>query len=91
MQRVFPIVPQSVMEASALIKYCSILVSNDTGLLHVGAALQVPTVSVFMVTSPQRYAPRGSQHHAFKNTAAKPVMPQDVYEKVLELKTKFHP
>lgn len=49
----------SLGEAMALIKSCRLFVSNDSGLMHVGAALGVPTVAVFGSTNPIATGPRG--------------------------------
>ena len=46
-------------EAMALIKRCRLFVSNDSGLMHVAAALRVPTVAVFGSTDPVATGPRG--------------------------------
>jgi heptosyltransferase-2 len=49
----------SLNEAIALIGRCRLFVSNDSGLMHVGAALGVPTVAVFGSTDPVATGPRG--------------------------------
>jgi hypothetical protein len=46
----------SLADTAALIAECAGLVSNDSGLMHVGAALGVPTLAVFGITSPAREA-----------------------------------
>jgi heptosyltransferase II len=46
-------------EALALIKRCQLFVSNDSGLMHVAAALNVPTVAIFGSTDPMATGPRG--------------------------------
>ncbi|MGH7931553.1 MAG: glycosyltransferase family 9 protein, partial [Candidatus Binataceae bacterium] len=38
---------------------CSLLVSNDTGIMHLGAALGTPTVGLFGPNSPRYWAPLG--------------------------------
>ena len=48
-------------EAMALIKRCRLFVSNDSGLMHVAAALRVPTVAVFGSTDPVATGPRGDR------------------------------
>lgn len=50
--RVFAVSTASIMESSALVAMCRGFVTNDSGLLHVAAALQVPTVAVFGPTNP---------------------------------------
>jgi ADP-heptose:LPS heptosyltransferase/glycosyltransferase involved in cell wall biosynthesis/SAM-dependent methyltransferase len=43
-------------DTAALIQQCAALVSNDSGLMHLGVALGVPTFGVFGITSPAREA-----------------------------------
>src|SRR5262249_43717060 len=44
----------SLADTAALIGQCAALVSNDSGLMHLGVALGIPTFGVFGITSPQR-------------------------------------
>jgi hypothetical protein len=41
-------------DTAALLSECAALVSNDSGLMHVAAALGIPTFGVFGITSPAR-------------------------------------
>ena len=47
----------SLEEAIALIGMCALFVTNDSGLMHVAAALDVPLVCIFGPTDPDRTAP----------------------------------
>ncbi|MFC1890388.1 lipopolysaccharide heptosyltransferase II, partial [Thermodesulfobacteriota bacterium] len=47
----------SLREALALIRRCSLFVSNDSGLMHAAAALGIPVVAVFGPTNPSSTAP----------------------------------
>lgn len=49
----------SLFIAGAVLEQCRLFVGNDNGLLHVAAALGVPTVSIFGPTWPEKWAPRG--------------------------------
>ncbi len=49
----------SVRETAALLRRCDLLVSNDGGVMHLGAAMGVPTVGLFGPASPRQWAPRG--------------------------------
>jgi ADP-heptose:LPS heptosyltransferase len=44
----------SLRDTAALISQCRALISNDSGLMHLGVALGVPTYGIFGITSPQR-------------------------------------
>jgi hypothetical protein len=46
----------SLSDTAALIGQCTALVSNDSGLMHLGVALGVKTLGVFGITSPAREA-----------------------------------
>lgn len=45
--------------AMGLIRRCSFFVTNDSGLMHIAAALNVPTVAIFGPTDPVATGPRG--------------------------------
>ena len=46
-------------EAAALLKRCHLVLSNDSGLMHVAAAVDAPLVAVFGSTNPVTTSPRG--------------------------------
>jgi ADP-heptose:LPS heptosyltransferase/2-polyprenyl-3-methyl-5-hydroxy-6-metoxy-1,4-benzoquinol methylase len=41
-------------DTAALLSQCAALVSNDSGIMHLGTALNIPTLGVFGITSPDR-------------------------------------
>ncbi len=47
----------SLRELMALLKVCSLLITNDTGPMHVASALGTPVVGIFGSTSPELTAP----------------------------------
>lgn len=47
--------------AIALIARCGLFVSNDSGLMHVAGALNVPTIAIFGSTNPVTTAPLGEK------------------------------
>lgn len=49
----------TLAEAMALIRQCRLMITNDSGLMHVAAALQVPLVAIFGSTDPRHTAPLG--------------------------------
>jgi ADP-heptose:LPS heptosyltransferase len=56
----------SVRELMAVMTACDLFVGNNSGPLHVAAALGVPTVSVMGPTDPRRFAPRGGAHRVLR-------------------------
>ncbi|MGH8103490.1 MAG: glycosyltransferase family 9 protein [bacterium] len=64
--------------AAALIARCSMFITNDTGLMHLAAAVGTPTVSIFGGTSPSFHAPRpqtGMDHIALCKGQTLPCWP----------------
>lgn len=49
----------SLMELCGLIKFCRLLLSNDTGPMHLAVAVGTPVVAIFGSTSPAMTAPTG--------------------------------
>src|SRR3984893_5692427 len=52
----------SVLELTAQLRRCRLLLTNDTGTMHLAAFLGVPTVSIFGSTEPQLTRPIGERH-----------------------------
>ncbi len=52
----------SLQQSGALMQKCRLVICNDSGPLHMAAAVGTPTVSVFGPTDPKRWAPRGKKH-----------------------------
>jgi heptosyltransferase-2 len=50
----------NLRQLGALLSMCRLLVSNDSGVMHVGAAVKTPLVAIFGSTDPSRTGPRGS-------------------------------
>ena len=51
----------SLENTAALLGRCNLLVSNDTGIMHLAAAVGTPTVGLFGPNSPRYWAPVGSR------------------------------
>lgn len=59
---------------AALIGKCSLLISNDSGLMHISSALGVPTIAIFGPTHPKLgFAPQGLKNAVL--TANQPCSP----------------
>ncbi len=46
---------------------CDVLVSNDTGTMHLAAVMGIPTVAIFGSTEPQLTAPLGANHEVLRH------------------------
>lgn len=56
----------SIRELASLIEKCSVLVSNDTGPMHMASALRVPVVALFGSTDPIATGPVGEGHRVIQ-------------------------
>jgi len=52
----------SLAETAAIIEISALLVSGDSGVLHIGVGLGKPTVSLFGPGIARKWAPRGDHH-----------------------------
>ena len=49
----------TITETAAFLKKCKVFVGNDSGLMHMSAALGVPTLGLFGPSMPEHYGPWG--------------------------------
>ncbi len=52
----------TIRQAASLIQKCRLFITNDSGLMHIAAAMQVPTVAIFGPTNPVWVRPWGVKH-----------------------------
>jgi lipopolysaccharide heptosyltransferase II len=57
----------TLAETAAIIARSSLLVSGDSGILHIAVGLGVPTVSLFGPGRAKKWAPRGNNHIVINN------------------------
>lgn len=58
----------TINQLGALIKECDLLITNDSGPMHIAAAVETPTVSIFSaVDIPYLWYPAGDDHKVFYN------------------------
>jgi lipopolysaccharide heptosyltransferase II len=57
----------SMTELIAKLQQCRLLITNDTGTMHLAVALGVPTVSIFGSTEPILTGPLGPQHQVIRH------------------------
>ena len=65
----------SLREAMAAIGLCRLFVTNDSGLMHVAAALEVPQIAIIGPTDPVATGPINTNSHVLRNESACPLMP----------------
>jgi heptosyltransferase-2 len=51
----------TLRQTMALLERCELLVCNDSGIMHLGAALQRPLVALFGPQSPLKFGPWGQR------------------------------
>ena len=66
-----------LLELAALMKHAALFIGNDTGLMHIAAAVECPVLGLFGPTDPQIWGPRGEK--------------TDVIYKGLDCRACFHP
>jgi lipopolysaccharide heptosyltransferase II len=66
-----------VRTLAALLKRSALFVGNDTGVMHIAAAMGTPVVGLFGPSNPAEWGPRGG--------------PAEVIYKGLDCRTCFHP
>ncbi|MCX8082781.1 MAG: glycosyltransferase family 9 protein [bacterium] len=52
----------TLKQLAALLEKASLIITNDTGTLHLASAMHCPTVAIFGPTSPYRYGPIGTKN-----------------------------
>jgi heptosyltransferase-2 len=72
----------SLRQAMSIIERCHLFVTNDSGLMHVAAALDVPLVAIFGSTNPLTTGPKGSKSRIVRvpmdcSPCLKPQCPED--------------
>jgi ADP-heptose:LPS heptosyltransferase len=53
---------QPIRDVASAIRYADLVVCNDTGIMHVAAAVGTPVLSLFGPTDPGEWAPTGERH-----------------------------
>lgn len=54
--------PANLKELGAILRKCTMLVTNDSGPMHIAAAVGTPVVAIFGPTNPQLQGPVGAEH-----------------------------
>ena len=75
----------SIPQLAAAIARSTLLVSNDTGPMHLGPALGIPTLGLFSVGYPEHYRPRGTHSRFLRSDNIQNIRVEDVIEQVREM------
>jgi heptosyltransferase-2 len=62
---------QPIRMVAAILSRARLLISNDTGIMHVGAAVGAPVLSLFGPTFPEQWAPKGPRNRYIKSEDGK--------------------
>ena len=69
-----------VEELAAMIDSVSLMISNDSGPMHIGSALGVPTLGIFSLSLPLHYRPIGIHDRYIKKNLVEDVQVEEVTE-----------
>jgi len=71
-------VGKDILQLAALLKRCHLFISNDTGPMHVAAAVGTPVVAIFGSTNPVSTSPLGRGHRIVrKEVPCSPCLKRD--------------
>lgn len=85
--RVIPAPNLALPQLAALFNRCHVLVSNDTGPMHLGAAMGVPTLGLFSVARPNHYRPLGASSRYVSCAPIEQLATETVYHQFLQILT----
>jgi heptosyltransferase-2 len=63
----------SLLTTAAIMQHCKLFISNDSGLMHIAAAVGVPTIGIFGPTDEHQTGPRGPKSYILRAPGTKPV------------------
>ncbi len=59
--------PTTLTQLGALLKRCTFMVANDSGPMHIGAAVGTPVLGIYGPTNPMLQGPYGEKHMVIRN------------------------
>ncbi len=77
----------TLSQLASVIASAHLLVSNDTGPMHIGPAFGVPTLGLFSVGYPEHFRPIGSHDRFLRANPIEGIKVQDVIKTVAEMWT----
>lgn len=67
------VITAPLLTTAAILKHCSLMISNDSGLMHLAAASGIPTIGLFGPTDEELTGPRGTNSRALRAPGTKPI------------------
>ncbi len=61
---------RSIKKVAAVLQRCDLFIGNDSGITHISAAVQIPTVAIFGPTDPQMWGMRGEAVRIVKSSVS---------------------
>jgi lipopolysaccharide heptosyltransferase II len=91
------IITTDLLTTTAIMKACRLLLTNDSGLMHLASAAGVPVLALFGPTNEQHTGPRGNQAHVLRaphtqavyHTEHNATLGQQPHESLLQLKPEL--
>lgn len=74
------------MRIAAVFKQCDLLISNDTGPMHIGIAVDIPTIGLFGSSNPNKWGPIASKHSIIHRDSMEAITIEDVMAEVRKLR-----
>ena len=75
----------SIPQMAALIAHSRLLISNDTGPMHIGPVFGVPTLGLFSVGYPEHYRPLGERSRFLRADPIENISTEQVIRQVREI------
>jgi len=72
-------------QMASLMSHCDLLISNDTGPMHLAPAVGVPTLGLFSLSLPEHYHPIGPSSRFIKKDSIDKIGVQEVHQMAAEM------
>ncbi len=82
------IIPENVLILAGIIYHAKTVFCNDSGALHIAAALGIPSLSVFRYTPAYRYAPQRGGHKVLEEYKDGEYNPESVLDILLTMSSR---